>query len=64
MVMIKEHQSQFVLHFSFQNLSRLGCWCAIFTFNVPYELFHNEAVKQSIALESQDAFGWSQLMLL
>lgn len=55
---MKEHQFQFLLSFSFQNLSELSCWYTIFILNASFELFHNEVVQQSTALESQDVFGW------
>lgn len=38
-----------------QDFKLLICY---FYLNVSSELFHNKVVKQSIALESQDSFGW------
>lgn len=40
---------------TYQDFKLLICY---FYLNVSSELFHNKVVKQSIALESQDAFGW------
>lgn len=40
---------------TYQDFKLLICY---FYLNVSSELFHNKVVKQSIALESQDSFGW------
>lgn len=54
---MEEHQFQFLLSFSFQNLSKLSCQWTIFILSAAFELFHSK-VKQSTALESQDVLGW------
>lgn len=54
---MEEHRFQFLLSFSFQNLSKLSCQWTIFILSAAFELFHSR-VKQSTALESQDVLGW------